>query len=265
MRTETTTMTSTTTTEHDVPAVELRNVSARYGDVPALTDISLPIPTGETTAILGPNGAGKTSLLRRLSALDSPSGTGDIFVFGEKISGMRPDQVVQRGLVQVPENRQVFSSMTVMENLELGAHVKAARRLQREGIERACELFPILRTRQKQIAGTLSGGEQQMLAIGRALMSNPKILLLDEPSLGIAPAIVEELFASLAALHEQGMTLILAEQNAVQALELARSAFVLSLGRISVSGGTKEVLSNPEIHRAYLGIDAAEAPKQVDQ
>lgn len=238
-------------------AVELQSVSAWYGDVPALRDISLSIFAGETTAILGANGAGKTSLLRRLSGLSSPRGSGDIALFGEPISGLRPDQIVARGLVHVPENRQIFSSLTVLENLEMGAHIRSVRRHRKAGIDRAYGLFPILQKRQKQVAGTLSGGEQQMLAIARALMSNPRVLVLDEPSLGIAPSVVDELFTTLAKLRSEGMTLILAEQNAAQALELATTAFVLSLGRISTQGTTEEVLRNPEIRRAYLGIDSA--------
>jgi|SRR6185437_3206919 branched-chain amino acid transport system ATP-binding protein len=238
------------------PALQMQGVTAAYGDVPALRGVDFVAEVGKVTAILGANGAGKTSLLRRLSGLSSPSGRGEIRLFGEVISGLRPDQIVARGLVQVPENRQIFTSLTIEENLEMGAHPKGARARRRESTELVFSLFPVLATRRKQVAGTLSGGEQQMVAIGRALMSVPRVLLLDEPSLGIAPAVVDLLFSTLADLRGQGLTLVLAEQNAVQALELANDAAVLSLGRVTMAGSKQDVLSDPEIHRAYFGLQA---------
>lgn len=246
-------------------ALEVRGLSACYGDVVALRGVDFAIEAGTTTAILGANGAGKTSLLRRLSGLDTPSGTGEVHLFGELVGGKNPDEIVGLGLVQVPENRQIFQNLTVRENLEMGAHLRAARRRAHEQHERVAELFPRLLERRDQVAGTLSGGEQQMLAIGRAMMANPRILLLDEPSLGIAPAVVEQLFETLEVLSASGLTLVVAEQNASQALAIADKAIVLSLGTVRIQGATAQVLDDPEVRRAYLGGVDAGAGRGADE
>ncbi len=233
-------------------ALEVSGLSVAYGPTEALRGVDLRVAEGETVCLLGANGAGKTTTLRALSGQVRPR-AGSIRLDGAEITGMRPHRIAALGLIQVPEGRQVFAALTVAENLTLGAWTlrdptEAARRR-----ERVLARFPRLRERLGQAAGALSGGEQQMLAIGRALMAGPKLLLLDEPSMGLAPRIVEEIFAVIAELKADGVTLLLVEQNASAALEVSDRAYVLEHGRITLSGPAWKVASDPAVVAAYLG------------
>ena len=211
------------------------------------------IEQGEIVALIGSNGAGKSTLLRVLSGLHKPS-EGAVEFEGTPIHGLPPERIVFLGLVQVPEARQLFPNLTVLENLELGGYLQGRRHIA-ENLEKMFHLFPILSRRQRQKAGTLSGGEQQMLSIARALMAKPRLLLLDEPSFGLAPLVVEEIYTTLQRLHEEGTTLLLVEQNAMGALEIAKRAYVLENGRIVLSGETSELMEHDDVQRAYLGRD----------
>jgi branched-chain amino acid transport system ATP-binding protein len=233
--------------------LELQDVEVAYGDLPALRGVSLGVEEGETLSVVGANGAGKTTMLRAISGLLRPR-AGRILLDGARLDQMPSHVIVARGVVQVPEGRKIFPGLTVKENLELGSYVAAARAHRRESLERVLGLFPRLAERQRQAAGTMSGGEQQMLAIGRALMARPRILMLDEPSLGLAPIIVQEIFRIIAEINRLGTTVLLVEQNTRQALSLSRRGYVLENGRIALEGSGAELLGNEHVRRAYLGM-----------
>ena len=230
----------------------LHNVTLRRGQTEVLHDVSLDVQEGELVALIGANGAGKTTVLRTISGLLAPS-AGRILFRGEPIQGATPDHIVRLGIAHCPEERKIWPQMTVQEHLELGAYVRGRARDVDGDIQRVFTAFPVLAERRNQLAGTLSGGEQQMLAIGRALMSRPALLLFDEPSLGIAPIVVEAIGRMIARIRDEGTTVLLVEQNASLALRLADRAYVLETGRVTLAGPTKELTANPEVHRAYLG------------
>lgn len=232
--------------------LKLVDVTAGYGPITALREVSLEVQAGEIVALLGANGAGKTTLLRAVSGLVRPA-NGRIELDGRRVDRLPPERLVGLGLAHVPEGRQVFPDLTVAENLRLGAYRRRDRAGIRRDLERVLTIFPILRERYRQSAGTLSGGEQQMLAIGRALMAAPRLLLLDEPSLGLAPLLVRRIFEVIAAIHAEGVTVLMAEQNAAMALALADRAYVLQSGFLRLSGPTAELKENPEVRRLYLG------------
>ncbi len=235
--------------------LEVEALEVAYGPVQALHGVSLRVDPGEMVAVIGTNGAGKTTLLRAISGLLRPR-AGRVRFDGHDITGWPPERIVALGLVQIPERRQLFDSMSVEDNLLLGAYLRlrrGERKTVEEDLARIFELFPRLRERRRQMAGTLSGGEQQMLAIGRGLMARPRMLLLDEPSLGLAPMLVQELFRILRTLREQGLTLLLVEQNARQALRVADRAYVMETGRIVREGIAAELLADPALQAAYLG------------
>jgi len=236
-----------------VRLLELDGVEVAYGDLPALRGISLGVEQGETLSVVGANGAGKTTMLRAISGLLRPR-AGRILLDGTRLDSMPSHAIVARGVVQVPEGRKIFPGLTVKENLELGSYVAAARAQRRQSLERVLGLFPRLAERQRQAAGTMSGGEQQMLAIGRALMARPRLLMLDEPSLGLAPIIVQEIFRIIAEINRLGTTVLLVEQNTRQALGLSRRGYVLENGRIALEGTGADLLDNEHVRRAYLGM-----------
>jgi branched-chain amino acid transport system ATP-binding protein len=234
------------------PLLNVSNLNIFYGDAQALWDVNFNVHEGEVFSIIGSNGAGKSTILRALSGLIGPS-SGQIEFLGSRIDGKSPMEMVDIGISLVPEGRGLFSTLTVMENLELGAFTKRARPLMQQTLEQMMNVFPIIRTRSNQLAGKMSGGEQQMVAIARALMSKPKLLMLDEPSLGLAPIIVKSMFEIIETLKEQGTTILLVEQNIHQALRIADHACVIKTGRITMIGRGKELLADPEIHKAYMG------------
>jgi branched-chain amino acid transport system ATP-binding protein len=234
------------------PLLQLRGVSAHYGVIQALRGVSLEVREGEVVALIGANGAGKTTTLRAISGTIAPT-AGSIRFRDEEIAGRPAHHLVARGLAHAPEGRGIFLNLTVRENLELGAFLRRDAEAIARDREYALELFPRIRERLDQVAGTLSGGEQQMLAIARALMSAPRLLLLDEPSLGLAPRIVERIFEALQEVNRRGTSLLLVEQNAAMALELAHRAYVLETGSIVLEGTGAELLASPEVRRAYLG------------
>jgi len=229
-------------------------LSVRYGPVAAVREVSLRVDAGEIVALLGANGAGKSSLLDCVVGLVPPAG-GTVAFEGKPITGQAPERIVRAGITLVPEGRRVFPRLTVADNLRVGAVARRDDRVA-EDRRRVLELFPILESRAGQQAGTLSGGQQQMLAIGRALMSGPRLLLLDEPSLGLAPIVVDEIFALVRRLAGEGMTVLLVEQNAKRALELADRAYVLATGRLEREGTADELLASTDIERVYLGASA---------
>lgn len=232
--------------------LELRDLRVSYGSVEVLHGITLTVNRGEIITILGANGAGKSTTLLSISGLVKPSG-GGIFFEGEPLHTLRSHDIVRRGITQSPEGRRVFSTLTVLENLELGAFTVRDRRQSARTLEWIFALFPRLRERADQLAGTLSGGEQQMLAIGRALMGDPKVLLLDEPSLGLAPILVRSIFDATRLINEAGVTVILVEQNARAALKIASRGYVMEVGRIVMEDRAAALLVNPDIQNAYLG------------
>ena len=233
--------------------LSLDNVSLHRGNTRVLDSVSLEVGEGELVALIGANGAGKTTVLRTVSGLLVPSG-GSIAFRGQPIHGADSDAIVRMGIAHCPEERKIWPEMSVYEHLELGAFVRGGAGSEiREDIERVFGTFPILKERRAQLAGTLSGGEQQMLAIGRALMSRPALCMFDEPSLGLAPMMVETIGDMIAGIRKQGTTVLLVEQNASLALRLADRAYVLETGRVTLSGPAKELMANPEVHRAYLG------------
>ena len=231
----------------------LNNVSAGYGSFQALFGVSLEVNAGESVAVIGPNGAGKTTLLRAISKLIDASG-GDIVMQGTSLRDVPSHEVIAHGISHVPENRRLFPRLTVEENLRMGAFLPAARRKFGERLEFVYSLFPRMRERRQQLAGTLSGGEQQMCAIGRALMSGPKLLLLDEPSAGLAPVVVQSIFELVKRICGEGYTVLIVEQNIRQVLKVVDRAYLLETGRIKSSGSSGELLANDEIRKAYLGI-----------
>jgi branched-chain amino acid transport system ATP-binding protein len=232
--------------------LEAERLAVAYGDATALRDVSLTVGEGELVSVVGPNGSGKTTLIHAIAGL-LPVRGGRLRFLGEDLTGLAPHEICRRGIAIVPEGRRLFTGMTVEENLEIGCYVRAARAARAERLARVYAIFPVLRARRRQAAGSLSGGEQQMVAIGRALMAGPRLMLLDEPSLGLAPAIVDAVFGVVDALHREGVAILLVEQNVGKALGLATRAYVLEEGRI-VSGGTPpELLEQPHIRSAYLG------------
>ncbi|HRA79345.1 MAG TPA: ABC transporter ATP-binding protein, partial [Burkholderiaceae bacterium] len=226
--------------------------SSRYGRITALSDVSLRVDSGELIALVGANGAGKSTLLRALSGVQ-PTAGGNVRFEGADITKLPARARVRMGIVQVPEGRQVFGPLSVEDNLRLGAYVRPASELP-ESLERVYRLFPILAQKRREAAGTLSGGQQQMLAMGRALMTKPKLLLLDEPSMGLAPRLVAEIFATIRSLKDAATTILLVDQNARAALSIADRAYVLEVGRIALSGRGDELLVNPAVQQAYLGL-----------
>jgi branched-chain amino acid transport system ATP-binding protein len=236
-----------------VSLLELRGVDVAYDDLPALRGVSLAVEAGEIISVVGANGAGKTTMLRAISGLLRPR-AGEIQLESRRIDRLPSHEVVERGVVQVPEGRKIFPTLTVWENLELGSYTSRARGARRASLDRVVSIFPILAERRRQAAGTLSGGQQQMLAIGRALMALPRLLMLDEPSLGLAPIVVQEIFRTIAEINRAGTAILLVEQNTRQALALAQRGYVLENGRVVLVGAGRELLDNEHVRRAYLGL-----------
>lgn len=232
--------------------LQVKNLDLFYGGIHALKGINLEVKEGEIVTLIGANGAGKTSTLRAISSLNKIK-NGDILFEGKSIKNMAAYKLVELGISHVPEGRKIFSDLTVMENLELGAYRRKDKEQVKLDYENIFEKFPILRERKKQLAGTLSGGEQQMLAIGRALMNRPKLILLDEPSMGLAPLIVKNIFKIIEEINKGGTTVLLVEQNANMALSIAHRAYVLETGSIVLEGEGKEIMNNAEVKEAYLG------------
>lgn len=230
----------------------VENLSVNYGAIRALHQVSCQVNQGEVVALIGANGAGKTTILNTISGI-VPSIAGKVTFEGEEITRMPAHLIVRKGICQVPEGRRVFARMSVQENLEMGGFILTSKSDIAQGIERAFTLFPRLAERRKQAARTLSGGEQQMLAMGRALMSNPRLLLLDEPSMGLAPMLVEKIFEIVVEINKTGTTIMLVEQNASMALSIAHRAYVLETGEVVLSGAARELAENPEVRKAYLG------------
>jgi branched-chain amino acid transport system ATP-binding protein len=233
--------------------LELDTVTVRYGQIPALHGISLTVHDGEIVALIGANGAGKSTTMRAISGL-RPVASGAIRFNGENITKLRADLRVIQGISQAPEGRGIFPGMTVLDNLEMGAYTRRDSAGIRADLDRILNLFPVLAQRRKQPGGTLSGGEQQMLSVGRALMSRPKLLLLDEPSMGLAPLIIQQIFSIIVEINQQGTTILLVEQNAQQALSRAHRAYVLETGRIVKSGSGSDLLDDTAVRDAYLGV-----------
>ncbi|HEX9900027.1 MAG TPA: ABC transporter ATP-binding protein [Candidatus Methylomirabilis sp.] len=234
--------------------LDVQEIQVYYGKIHALKGISLQVGKGEIVALLGNNGAGKTTTLKTISALLRPR-SGQVLLEGERIHELSPHEIVARGVAHAPEGRKIFNRLTVIENLEMGAYLRSDGTVG-EDIERVFALFPRLKERRAQVAGTLSGGEQQMLAIGRALMARPRILLLDEPSMGLAPILVEQIFATIGDINHQGTTILLVEQNAAMALSIAHRGYVLETGTIALHGSAVELQEHPDVRRAYLGEGA---------
>jgi branched-chain amino acid transport system ATP-binding protein len=234
------------------PLLEVQELHLAYGAIQALRGVSLVLGQGEVVALIGANGAGKTSTLRAVSGMIRPA-RGQIRLGGQDVTGLKSHLLVPRGMAHAPEGRGIFLNLTVQENLDLGAYLRRDRAAVVQDAEDCFKLFPVLKERRKQLSGTLSGGEQQMLAISRALMSRPKLLLLDEPSLGLAPQVVETIFRTLREVNQKGVSILLVEQNAHLALTLAHYGYVLETGEVTMAGPGKELLASPEIRKAYLG------------
>ncbi len=224
-----------------------------YGDMQILWGIDLSVSEGEIVTVVGANGAGKSTTLKNISRLVKPL-SGSIMFQGHDLKSLESHEVVERGIVQVPEGRKIFPEMTVLENLRMGSFIKSARPDREANVERVFTMFPRLKERQKQLGGTMSGGEQQMLAIGRGLMANPKLLLLDEPSLGLSPLFVKIIFEIIQEINRQGVTILLVEQNVFQSLKIADRAYVLETGRVVLSGTGSELLNNDHVKKAFLGM-----------
>jgi branched-chain amino acid transport system ATP-binding protein len=231
--------------------LEVRDLNVYYGEIHALKGVSFSVRQGEIVTLLGNNGAGKTTTLRTLSGLLTARG-GDVQLEGASLLGIPPHEVVLRGVTHVPEGRRIFNRLTVVENLEMGAYTRGDAAIAPD-MDHVFEVFPRLKERRTQVAGTLSGGEQQMLAIGRALMARPRLLLLDEPSMGLAPVLVEQIFETVLTINREGVTILLVEQNAAMALSIAGRGYVLETGRLALEGPARELADNPEVRRAYLG------------
>ena len=232
--------------------LEVEDIHTYYGNIQALKGVTIQVEEGECVTLIGSNGAGKSTTLRSISGLTPPR-TGSIRLAGEEISLLPPQEIVRLGICQSPEGRKCFQRMTVRENLELGAFLRRDSASIRTDLERVFELFPRLKERETQKAGTMSGGEQQMLAIGRALMGSPQILLLDEPSMGISPILTERIYETIAEINQQGTTILLVEQNANFALEVSQRAYVLETGKVAMSDDSASLRTNPEVQKAYLG------------
>ncbi|MDI6753739.1 MAG: ABC transporter ATP-binding protein [Thermodesulfobacteriota bacterium] len=235
--------------------LKLKNIDAFFGKTQVLRHVTLHVEAGEIVSLIGANGSGKTTLLNVISGLH-PSRNGSRVFLNVETRGMKPEKIVALGILQVPEAEKVFNPLTLLENLELGAYLRRPDRVKlAEEMEKVFQLFPILRERKDQPAGTLSGGERQMLALGKALMGQPKLLMLDEPSLGLAPTVVSEIFHIVRSLNDRGITILLVEQNAKEALRISHRTYVLDTGRIVLSGSGQELLNNDEVKRAFLGKD----------
>ncbi|UCG65972.1 MAG: ABC transporter ATP-binding protein [Deltaproteobacteria bacterium] len=233
--------------------LELRNITVHYEKAEAIRHISLDVSERAIVSLIGANGAGKSTILRTVSGIKAPT-TGEIWFQGKRIDGLPPAEIVAMGIVHVPEGRMLFPEMSALENLYMGAYLQKRGRERERTLEEVFALFPILKSRQRQMAGSLSGGEQQMLALGRGLMAKPRILLLDEPSLGLAPLIVEEIMQLLARINQQGIAILLVEQNAYEALKLAHRAYVLETGNIAIAGEARKLLTDEYVRKAYLGL-----------
>ena len=234
------------------PMLDIKDIDVYYGAIHAIKGISLHVNEGEIVTLIGANGAGKSTTLRTISGLLAPK-NGDIEFAGESIAGHKAHEIVKLGISQVPEGRRIFTEMTVLENLELGAFIRKDKDGIAADMKHVFELFPRLKERKSQEAGTLSGGEQQMLAMGRALMAKPRLLLLDEPSMGLAPLLIKEIFSIIENINKEGTTVLLVEQNANMALSIANRAYVLETGRITLSGDAKELAASEDVRKAYLG------------
>jgi branched-chain amino acid transport system ATP-binding protein len=240
--------------------LRVESVTAFYGAIQALRNVSIHVSAGEIATLLGANGAGKTTLMKVISGIH-PLTKGRLLFSGQNIAGLPGERILRLGIGQVPEGRQIFAPLTVMDNLTLGAYVRFKREEKNEvlqDLQAIFELFPVLKERQKQRAGTLSGGEQQMVAIGRTLMARPKLLLLDEPSMGLAPRVVTDIFKAIQTLRTRGTTIFLVEQNAKAALKVADRGYIIETGRIILEGETEDLLNNKEVQRAYLGKEYRE-------
>jgi len=232
--------------------LKVTDLNVHYGAIHALKGVSFELEEGEIVTLIGANGAGKSTLLNTISGL-LPVSSGEIAYLNENIVNTAPQLIVKKGIVQIPEGRKIFPSMTIMENLEMGAYSINDRKQIKEKIDEMFQKFPILCTRSKQLGGTLSGGEQQMLAIARGLMATPKLLLLDEPSMGLAPVLVESIFDIIQSINKQGTSILLVEQNAQMALSIANRAYVLETGKVILEGSAKDLMKNPTVVEAYLG------------
>ncbi len=233
--------------------LKIENVNFSYGDLRVLWDVELDVAEGEIVTVVGSNGAGKSTTLKNISRLVRGA-SGTMTFRGVDLARVAPHEVVALGIVQVPEGRRIFPEMTVLENLRMGSFVKSTRKDRARNVERAFSLFPRLKERQRQLGGTMSGGEQQMLAIARGLMANPKLLLMDEPSLGLSPLFVKNIFDIIAEINRQGTSILLVEQNVFQSLRIAHRAYVLETGRVVLAGTGQELLGNEHVKKAYLGL-----------
>jgi branched-chain amino acid transport system ATP-binding protein len=238
----------------DTPLLSVKDVDTFYGSIHALRGISLDVMPGEIVALIGGNGAGKSTTLNSISGLVRPR-NGEIRLSGEDLGKSKPHEIMAKGVVQVPEGRRIFARLTVTENLKMGAYVVSDKAAVAQRIDHAFEMFPRLKDRQSQVAGTLSGGEQQMLAMSRALMSDPKVLLLDEPSMGLAPLLVDLIFDTISDLHSRGTTILLVEQNARKALQVADRGYVIETGQIVLADRAEVLRESPMVQKAYLGIE----------
>lgn len=233
--------------------LKIDNINAGYGDVQVLHEVSIEVPEAGIVTIVGANGAGKSTLLKTIAGILRPT-SGEIRFAGERFDHLDSHHIVERGLVRIPEGRKIFPSLSVLENLEMGSYLPKPKAKRSESLEKVFVLFPVLKDRSRQLAGTLSGGEQQMLAIGRGLMSLPRLLMLDEPSLGLAPVLVREIFRTVLDINKQGTAILLVEQNVFSALDMANEGYVLENGRIILHGQSQDLLGNDHIRAAYLGI-----------
>ena len=240
------------------PILEVRDLQVNYGGIRALKDVSLFVEEGKIVTLIGANGAGKSTTLRTISGLVKPA-AGSVLLAGEDITGLNPQDIVGKGITMVPEGRHVFPDMTTLDNLRIGAYLRNDKHQINADIDHVYSLFPRLKERHWQLAGTLSGGEQQMLAVGRAMMSKPKVLMMDEPSLGLAPMVIRDIFEIIRKLNNEGMTILLIEQNANAALRTADYGYVLETGEVTLSGPGSELLSNEKVREAYLGRTTSKA------
>ena len=233
--------------------LDLKGINAGYGSFQALFDISLTVNAGEAVSVIGPNGAGKTTLMRVISGMTAPF-SGEMEMEGKSLSSFPPHQIVELGIAHVPENRRLFPGMTVEDNLKLGAFAKTARGDSAKNLEFVYELFPRMKERRSQLAGTMSGGEQQMCAIGRAIMSGPKLLLMDEPSAGLAPVVVQQVFSLVRRIREEGYTVLIVEQNVQQVLQVVDRAYLLEAGQVIDSGKSEDLLESESVRKAFMGL-----------